>query len=94
MTGQRQGYLIALVVAVLALVVSLAAAMTVTTPGNGWHMTTPDRASSPDGWRQGLAGGGMMGTGTIRTPRASPPTRRRRRLRRGLRPTSPGLPWA
>lgn len=63
MTGQRRGYVIALVVAVLALIVSIGAAMTVMASGNGWHMNNAAQASSPDGWRQGLAGGGMMGQG-------------------------------
>ena len=63
MSGQRRGYVIALVVAVLALVLSVGAAMTFMTSGNGWHLNTSARASSPDGWRQGLAGGGMMDHG-------------------------------
>ncbi len=63
MTGQRRGYVIALVVAVLALVVSVGAAMTVMTSNSGWHLNTSAQASNPDGWRQGLAGGGMMGQG-------------------------------
>jgi len=63
MTGQRRGYVIALVVAVLALVVSVGAAMTWMASGNGWHLNNAAQASSPDGWRQGLAGGGMMGQG-------------------------------
>jgi hypothetical protein len=54
---------IALVVAVLALVVSVGAAMTWMASGNGWHLNNAAQASSPDGWRQGLAGGGMMGQG-------------------------------
>lgn len=60
MTGQRRGYVIALVVAVLALVVSVGAAMTFMTTNNGWY---PAQSSGPDGWRQGLAGGPMMGQG-------------------------------
>jgi hypothetical protein len=63
MTGQRRGYVIALVVAVLALVLSFGAAMTFMTSGNGWHLNNSAQASSPDGWRQGLAGNGMMGQG-------------------------------
>ena len=63
MTGQRRGYVIALVVAVLALVISVGAAMTVMATGNGWHLNNAAQASSPDGWRQGLAGNGMMGQG-------------------------------
>lgn len=63
MTGQRRGYVIALVVAVLALVVSLGAAMTFMASGNGWHLNNSAQASTPDSWRQGLAGGGMMGQG-------------------------------
>ena len=63
MTGQRRGYVIALVVAVLALVVSVGAAMTFMATGNGWHLNNAAQASSPDGWRQGLAGDGMMGQG-------------------------------
>ncbi len=63
MSGQRRGYVIALVVAVLALVVSVGAAMTWMAPGNGWYLNNAAQASSPDGWRQGLAGGGMMGQG-------------------------------
>jgi hypothetical protein len=63
MTGQRRGYVIALVAAVLALVVSVGAAMTVVASGNGWHLNNSAQASSPEGWRQGLAGTGMMGQG-------------------------------
>lgn len=63
MTGQRQVYVIALVVAVLALVASLAGAMTFTTAGQGWHLNSSAQDSSPDGWGQGLAGNGMMGQG-------------------------------
>jgi hypothetical protein len=63
MTGQRRGYVIALVVAVLALVLSFGAAMTFMTSGNGWHLNNSAQASSPEGWRQGLAGTGMMGQG-------------------------------
>jgi hypothetical protein len=63
MTGQRRGYVIALVVAVLALVVSVGAAMTVVASGNGWHLNNSARASSPEGWRPGLVGAGMMGQG-------------------------------
>ena len=63
MTGQRRGYVIALVVAVLALVLSVGAAMTFMTSGNGWHLNNSAQASTPDGWRQGLAGNGMMGQG-------------------------------
>jgi len=63
MTGQRRGHVIALVVAVMALVVSVVAAAFVAS-GNGWHLNdNAAQASSPDGWRQGLAGGGMMGLG-------------------------------
>lgn len=63
MTGQRRGYAIALVVAVLALVVSVGAAMTVMTSRSGWHLNNSAQASSPDGWRGGLDGDGMMGQG-------------------------------
>lgn len=63
MTGQRRGYVIALVLAVLTLVVSFGAAMAVMTSGSGWHLNSTAQASSPDGWRQDLAGGGMMGQG-------------------------------
>jgi hypothetical protein len=63
MTGQRRGYVIALVAAVLALFVSVGAAMTVVASGNGWHLNNSAQASSPDGWREGLAGNGMMGQG-------------------------------
>ncbi len=62
MTGQRRGYVIALVTAVVALVVSLGAAMTVMT-NDGWHLNSVAQSSGPDGWRQGLSGGGMMGQG-------------------------------
>jgi hypothetical protein len=63
MTGQRRGYVVALVVAVLALVVSLGAALTVMTTNDGWHLNNAAQAAGPDGWRQGLAGNGMMGQG-------------------------------
>jgi len=63
MTGQRRGYAIALVVAVLALLVSIAGAVTVMATSDGWHRNLASEASSPEGWRQGLAGGGMMGQG-------------------------------
>ncbi len=63
MTGHRRGYVIALVVAVLALVVSVGATLAVVTSGNAWQLNNSAQASSPEGWRQGLAGGGMMGQG-------------------------------
>ena len=63
MTRQRRGYVIALVVAVLALVVSVGAAMAFMIPGTGWHVNNSAQASTPDDWRQGLAGNGMMGQG-------------------------------
>lgn len=63
MTGQRRGYVIALVAAVLALVVSVGAAMAFVVSGNGWHLDDSARVAGADGWRQGLAGGGMMGPG-------------------------------
>jgi hypothetical protein len=63
MTGQRRGYVIALVVAVVALVVSFGAAMTFMISGSGWHLNDTAQSSSPDGWRQGLVGGPMMGQG-------------------------------
>jgi hypothetical protein len=61
MTGQRRGYVIALVAAVLALVVSFGATMAFMVAGNGWHLDNSARVARDDGWRQGLAGGGMMG---------------------------------
>ena len=63
MTGQRRAYVIALVAAVLALVVSLGAAMTFMTYGNSLHLTNSTPVSNPDGWRQGLAGDGWMDQG-------------------------------
>lgn len=63
MSGQRREYVVALVLAVLALLVSVGAAMTLMASGNGWHLNNATQASSPDGWRQGLAGNGMMGQG-------------------------------
>ena len=63
MTSQRRGYAIALVVAVLALVISVGVAMTGMTSGGSWHLNNPAQASSPDGWRGGLDGDGMMGQG-------------------------------
>ncbi len=63
MSGQRRGYVVALVVAVLALVISVGAVMTVMATGNGWQLNNAAQGSSPDGWRQGLAGNGMMGQG-------------------------------
>ena len=63
MTGQRRVYVIALVAAVLALVVSLGAAMTFMTSGSSLRLTNSAQTSNPDGWRQGLAGDGRMGQG-------------------------------
>lgn len=70
MTGQRRGYAIALVAAVLALVASFAAVIFMT-PGSSWQVDNSAQGSSPEAWRQGLAsdgwagqdheGGGMMG---------------------------------
>lgn len=63
MSGQRRGYAIALVVAVLALVGSVGAAATLMGPGASWHWTNAAGSASADGWRQDLNGGGMMGHG-------------------------------
>jgi hypothetical protein len=59
----RGGYLTALVVAVVALVGSVIAVFAFTTTSGPWAMHREAQASSADGWRQGLAGGGFMGDG-------------------------------
>ena len=69
MTGQRRVYVIALVAAVLALVVSLGAAMTFMTCGNSLHLTNSTPVSNPAtgggrdwpgmaGWTEDVAAGG------------------------------------
>ena len=63
MSGQRRGYAIALVVAVLVLVGSVGAAATLMGPGASWPWTNAAGSASSDGWRQDLKGGGMMGHG-------------------------------
>lgn len=59
MTGQRRGYVIALVLAVLALVLSVGA-MAFTAGGGRWYGGTAALAER-EGWRQDLPGAGMMG---------------------------------
>jgi hypothetical protein len=62
MTRQWRGYAIALVVAVLALVVSVGVAIAMAT-GGPWHGIDSAQASDSEGWRQGRAAGPMMGPG-------------------------------
>lgn len=62
MTGQRRGYVIALVLAVLALVVSVGAVVAVVAGGSGWYGGAAAVAGQ-ESWRQGLGGAGMMGWG-------------------------------
>ena len=63
MSGQRRGYAIALVVAVLVLVVSMGAAATLMGTSSPWHWTNATGPGDSEGWRQGLNGGAMMGQG-------------------------------
>lgn len=58
MTARRGWYIAGLVAAILALVLSVGAAVALLTPGTTWWGAP---ASSVEGWRRGLAGGGMMG---------------------------------
>lgn len=63
MNKQRRGYVIALVLAVMALLVSVGAALAVVTRGGSSNNSWSPVASQQDGWRQGL-GAGMMGPGS------------------------------
>lgn len=60
MTGQRSGYLITLVVAVLALLVSVAAAIILVVVPRGGSVGRQQVSTSTDGRQQG-PGGSMMG---------------------------------
>ncbi|MGB7980255.1 MAG: hypothetical protein WCF36_05630 [Candidatus Nanopelagicales bacterium] len=62
MTGRRDGYLIALVAAVLVLLGSVAAVLVFVASGRLSPAGSPVPASTSGGWQQG-PGSGMMGDG-------------------------------
>lgn len=62
MTGQRRGYAIVLVLAVLALVVSVGAVVALAAGGRGWNGGAAAVAGQ-ESWRQGLGGAVGMGWG-------------------------------
>ena len=62
---RRGGYVAALVVAVGALVGSVIAAVVFTTTSGPWSLHRASQGTAAGDWRTGLAGGGMMGSGTV-----------------------------